>query len=118
MITLTQTVRIAGVVRTAGEQVSLAVPDEAALVARGLATWTDTFEAAPWIDVPTIFRLRLAGTGTLIVDARDVSGTVTEGVATYVAAGATQQIEYPWLGDAAREIRLSHPSTLRVEVLK
>jgi hypothetical protein len=70
-----------------------------------------------WVAMPSIFRLRLIGTGMVTIDSRDRLGTVTTGVETFSASGATNQIEFPFLGDAATEMRATFPSTLTVEVL-
>lgn len=70
-----------------------------------------------WFKVPNLFRLRLVGTGTLTVDAMDHLGTVATAVYTATANGATNQIEYPYIGDAADQIRVSVTGSLTVEVM-
>lgn len=90
-----------------------------ALVAatRGQTTWTGASYSGEWISAPSIFRLRLVGTGTITVDSRDRLGVVTTGVENYFISGASNQIEFPYLGDGAVEMRVTYPSTATVEVL-
>lgn len=84
---------------------------------RGQTTWTGAGFSGQWLSVPSIFRLRLVGTGTVTVDSRDRLGTVTTSVETYLISGATNQIEFPWLGDGAVEMRVTYPGSVTVEVL-
>jgi hypothetical protein len=85
--------------------------------ARGQTTWTGVSFSGEWISAPSIFRLRLVGTGTITVDSRDRLGTITTAVETYTISSATNQIEFPWLGDGAVEMRVTYPATATVEVL-
>ena len=91
--------------------------DQLINAARGQTTWTGTSYSGEWIGVPSIFRLRLVGTGTITVDSRDRLGTITTAVETYTISSATNQIEFPWLGDGAVEMRVTYPATATVEVL-
>ena len=70
-----------------------------------------------WKRVPSIFRLRLTGTGTIQIDARNSLGTITESVASYNVSGATDQIEFPYAGDDAVEIRAITAGAVSVEVI-
>lgn len=70
-----------------------------------------------WMKVPTIFRLRLTGTGTCVVDSRNRLGVVSTGIASYSPSGATNEIEYPYPGDDAVEIRVTLTGTCQAEVL-
>jgi hypothetical protein len=70
-----------------------------------------------WAGVPSIFRLRLIGTGTVTVDAQDRLGAITTGVASYSPSAATNQIEYPYLGDGATQIRATLTGTAAAEVI-
>lgn len=70
-----------------------------------------------WVKPPTIFRLRLTGTGTVTIDAKDALDVVTSGVATYTVTGATNQIEFPYAGDDAIYIRASLTGTATAEVI-
>jgi hypothetical protein len=85
--------------------------------ARGQTTWTGTSYSGEWISAPSLFRLRLIGTGTVTVDARNRLGTVTTAAETYAISGATNQIEFPFLGNDAAEMRVNYPNTVNVEVL-
>ena len=69
-----------------------------------------------WFTSPSIFRLRLTGTGSVQFDSRDSAGVVTA-VATYTLAGATDQIEFPYAGDNAVAIRATFSGNITVEVL-
>ena len=70
-----------------------------------------------WLPVPSIFRLRLTGTGTVTLDSRTLTGAITTGFDTYTAAGATDQIEFPFAGIGAVEIRGTFPATMTIEVI-
>ena len=47
-----------------------------------------------------------------------VSGNVFLAVGNFSATSATNQIEFPYLGDACDEMRMTYPATLTVEVLQ
>lgn len=91
--------------------------DQFILAARGQTTWNGVSFSGQWISAPSIFRLRLVGTGTITVDSRDRLGAITTAVETYTISSATNQIEFPWLGDGAVEMRVTYPATATVEVL-
>jgi len=91
--------------------------DQFILAARGQTTWNGVSFSGEWISAPSIFRLRLVGTGTITVDSRDRLGAITTAVETYTISSATNQIEFPWLGDGAVEMRVTYPATATVEVL-
>lgn len=69
-----------------------------------------------WTATPSIFRLLLQGTGTCLVESRNTIGTVTT-IKTYTAASATNQIEWPFLGADAVEIRVTLTGTCTTEVI-
>ena len=69
-----------------------------------------------WKQAPSLFRLLLKGTGTCLVESRNTEGTVAT-VITYTAAAATNQIEYPFLGADAIEIRVTLTGTCTAEVI-
>jgi hypothetical protein len=77
----------------------------------------DNITSGVWVEAPSIFRLRLVGTGTITIDSRDRLNVVTTAVETYTISGATNQIEYPYLGEAAVDMRATFPSAVIVEVL-
>jgi len=64
-----------------------------------------------WATIPSIFRLRLTGTGTVVIDSKDSLGNITTGVASYTVSGATDQIEFPYAGDNAVMIRATLTGT-------
>lgn len=108
-------------------QVSVAPELESDLVSRGAAKYVtgnpsvrraEPLISGVWAHAPSVFRLLLVGSGVAIVDARDVLGNVDAAVATFTANDATNQIEFPYLGDDAVELRVTFPSTLTVEVLQ
>jgi hypothetical protein len=107
---------IAGVTYADGATVSVADSLADELVGAGLASYSDG-ERSGWINVPSIFRVRLTGTGVCKIDSRDRLGTVTLAVAEFTATAATNQIEFPYAGDAAVEIRFNTTGTCKAEVL-
>ena len=70
-----------------------------------------------WVTIPSIFRLRLTGTGTAVIDSRDSLGAVTSEVASYTLTAATDQIEFPYAGDNAVAIRVTLTGTVTAEVI-
>ncbi len=70
-----------------------------------------------WMKVPSIFRLRITGTGTVVVDSKDELGTISSGLYTYSPSSATNEIEFPYLGDAATYIRATLTGTATAEVI-
>lgn len=83
---------------------------------RGAVTMLGPMASGLWYSCPSIFRLRLTGTGTVQFDSRDTAGTVTA-VATYTISGATDQIEFPYAGDNAVAVRATFTGDITVEVL-
>lgn len=75
-------------------------------------------ESGVWYGLPAMFRLRLMGSGTITMDARNRLGVETLAVQTFSAVNAADQIEFPYLGDDTVQFRSSFPTTLAVEVLK
>lgn len=69
-----------------------------------------------WFTSPSVFRLRMTGTGSVQFDSRNSAGTVTA-VATYTLTGATDQIEFPYAGDNAVAIRATFSGDITVEVI-
>jgi hypothetical protein len=70
-----------------------------------------------WITQPSVFRLRLTGTGTATMDAKDSLDNITSAVAVFTASGATDQIEFPYAGDNAVAIRFTLTGSVTVEVI-
>lgn len=70
-----------------------------------------------WFKIPSIFRLRLTGTGSVTMDSKDSLGNITTSVATYSPSGATDQIEFPYAGDDAVMIRVTLTGTATAEVI-
>lgn len=77
----------------------------------------DGLTSGVWVRAPSIFRLRVTGTGTVVLDARNKLNVVTASVASIIANAATNQIAYPYLGDDAYEMRATFPASMTVEVL-
>lgn len=77
----------------------------------------DTSLDGTWQRVPTIFRLRLTGSGTVIIDAKDGRGNITSAVATYTPSSATDQIEYLYPGEDTVAIRANITGSCGVEVI-
>lgn len=70
-----------------------------------------------WFKTPSIFRLRFTGTGTATLDSRDSLGNITAGVNSYTLSGATDQIEFPYAGDKAVNIRVNLTGNVTCEVI-
>jgi len=70
-----------------------------------------------WIKIPSIFRLRLTGTGSVTLDARNALNEITTEVASFSASSATNQIEFPYPGDDAIEIRATYTGTCVAEII-
>jgi hypothetical protein len=64
-----------------------------------------------------VFRLRLTGTGTATMDAKDSLDNITSAVAVFTASGATDQIEFPYAGDNAVAVRFTLTGSVTVEVI-
>lgn len=69
------------------------------------------------VSVPSLSRLRISGTGALSIDSMDGAGAVTSAVFTGIYTAALGQIEFPYYGDGAVQIRATFPATLTVEVI-
>jgi hypothetical protein len=91
-------------------------PDEGDANMRALNMYCSR-KSGVWGYIPAIFRLRLAGTGTCVVDAKNALGTITTGLYTYTVTGATNQIEYPYLGDDATQMRVTLTGTCTAGVI-
>jgi len=75
-------------------------------------------QSGAWMKVPSIFRLRITGTGTLQMDSLDSLGNIT--LMTFPLTsytGATDTIEFPYAGDDAVAIRVTLTGTLTCEVI-
>ena len=70
-----------------------------------------------WVTPPSIFRLRLTGTGTVVMDARDSLGVETLAVESFTVSAATDQIEFPYAGDNAVAIRVTLTGDVTCEVI-
>lgn len=70
-----------------------------------------------WFKTPSIFRLRFTGTGTATLDSRDSLGNITVGVNSYTLSGAVDQIEFPYAGDNAVNIRVTMTGNVTCEVI-
>ena len=77
-----------------------------------------TAASGTWMKPPSIFRLRITGTGTLQMDSKDSLGNITLltfPLTTYT--GETDKIEFPYAGDDAVAIRVTLTGTLTCEVI-
>lgn len=70
-----------------------------------------------WLKVPSIFRLRMTGTGSVVIDSKNTLGTITTNVDTYSLTGETNKIEFPYYGDDLRELRATLVGSVTCEVL-
>lgn len=103
-------------------------PDEGSLVrvnstGTALVSGDGSFLYGPvtsgaWMKVPSLFRLRITGTGTLQMDSKDSQGNIT--LATFPPTSYTSEtdkIEFPYAGDDAVTIRVTLTGTLTCEVI-
>lgn len=90
---------------------------EVSLQAGGVTVLRGQLSDGVWTTIPSVFRLRLTGTGTVTLDSKDAAGNITTGVASYTVSGATDQIEFPYAGDHAVAIRATLTGTATVEVI-
>lgn len=71
-----------------------------------------------WQRIPSVFRLRITGTGSMQMDSRDSLGNVTNGTFPLTSyTGETDKIEFPYAGDDAVAIRVTLTGTLTCEVI-
>ena len=70
-----------------------------------------------WMKVPSLFRLRFTGTGTAVMDTRNSLAAITLSVLSYTLTAATDQIEFPYAGDDAVNIRVTLTGTTTCEVI-
>jgi hypothetical protein len=71
-----------------------------------------------WRSTTGLPRLRLTGTGTVAIDARDSLGTVTaDVVGPYTLTGETNRIEFPFFGSTTIEIRATITGSATAEII-
>ena len=70
-----------------------------------------------WTRIPSIFRLRLTGTGSVIIDSKNALDSITAGIASYSPSGATNDIQFPYAGDTAVAIRATLTGSATAEVI-
>lgn len=88
----------------------------------GLSAGGEVFMSGPlangaWVKTPSIFRIRITGTGTVTLDSRDSLGNITTSIASYTVSNATDQIEFPFAGTNAVAIRATLTGTTTAEVI-
>jgi hypothetical protein len=84
----------------------------------GISFLRGSLASGVWMTPPSMFRLRITGTGTLQMDSRDSLGNIT--LATFpltTYTGETDKIEFPYAGDDAVAIRVTLTGTLTCEVI-
>jgi len=84
----------------------------------GISFLRGSLASGVWMTTPSIFRLRITGTGTLQMDSRDSLGNIT--LATFPLTSYTSEtdkIEFPYAGDDAAAIRVTLTGTLTCEVI-
>ncbi len=70
-----------------------------------------------WMPVQAMFRLALNGTGTIVLDAKDLAGAITTNVFSATGASAVNQVEFPYAGDSAVQIRATLTGSLTAKVI-
>lgn len=76
-----------------------------------------TVTSGAWRGFPAVtMRLRMAGTGTVTMDSRNLAGTITSGVYSYSPSGSTF-VDYAYPGDDADAIRITLTGTATCEVI-
>ncbi len=70
-----------------------------------------------WFPVGSLFRLLMTGTGNVTIDSKDALGTITTSVYTTTLTGATNEIGFPYAGDAAVQIRATLTGTATAKVI-
>lgn len=100
---------------TAASAASASYAAAAAASAASLTNYGGPLVSGYWARLPSIYALRLGGTGTVTIDTKTIDGTITSAAATYTVTGTTQ-IQNPYFGAAAAYIRATLTSTATVEV--
>lgn len=127
-IRLLEAISIAGIDKPIGTTVTGSADWEAGLVTSNKAVYVQEapipnpeahvmLDTGAWQRVPSVFRLLLNGTGTITLDSRDAAGTITSAYAIYTKTDAVNDIEWPYPGADAVEIRATLTGTLNAEVL-
>jgi len=68
-----------------------------------------------WVRLPAIYALRMNGTGTVTLDTKTASGTITTSAATYNPAGS-EIVAYPYFGESAVFVRATLTGTATAEI--
>ena len=79
-------------------------------------TFTGRLNSGAWVNCPTTLKLRLNGTGTLILDARSPDDIINYGVGYLSIYGADNQAEFLYPGEAT-QVRVTLSGTLTAEIL-
>lgn len=87
------------------------------LVANGIQYLLGPLVSGQWMTVASVNRLLLSGTGTITIDSRDRAGTVSSSVESYSVTGAVNQLEYPFFGETAVQIRATLTGSATCEVI-
>jgi len=87
------------------------------ITAGGSGALMGTLVSGEWFPVGSIFRLLMTGTGIVTLDSKDALGTITTGVFSETLSGATNQIGFPYVGDAAVQIRATLTGTATAKVI-
>lgn len=70
-----------------------------------------------WKPCTGLPRLLLNGTGTVTIDARNRAGSVTSAAYTTTLASAVNQIDFPFFGDDAVEVRAAYTGSASAEIV-
>lgn len=87
------------------------------LSAGGSGAILGSLVSGQWFNPTSIFRLLCTGTGTVTLDSKDAAGTITAGVFSVTLASAVNQIEFPYAGDGAIQIRATLTGTATAKVI-
>ena len=76
-----------------------------------------TLSGGSWVKFQGMVRLQITGIGTITIDARNYNGDVTPAVYTLTKSSDGLQIEYPFFGDSAVEVRAAVTGSLVVRII-
>ena len=80
-------------------------------------TTVDSVISGTWYVFSQFFRLQLNGTGSITMDSKDTSNNITVGVYSNTVVSVVNEIDYPYPGPAAVQIRINISGNLTVSII-